>query len=466
MRMKRLGGILLHISSLPDEYGIGTIGKSARSFCDFLQKSGMRAWQMLPINPCGKGASPYDSPSLFAGNPMLIDLSELLRDGLLTESELDKCRELSLPDSINFGPLFTLRKNLLRLAFSRFSDYAALDKFEEREKSWLSDYASFMSIKDAFCIPKKYYIFEQFIFFSQWARLKEYAASRGISLIGDAPIYVAADSADVYANPALFNVDDALNASEMAGCPPDAFSRDGQLWGNPTYNWEEHAKGGYSWWISRLFHLSRLFDVIRLDHFRAFEAYWAIPQGAKSAAEGRWKEGPGKAFFDAVKKAFPSLFLIAEDLGFLTDSVFRLRDEFKIPGMRVLQFAFDGSRDNIYLPDNYIENCVAYTGTHDNDTTRGWAESSSPETLALARDFLGISHAEKMSDAFVRSIWRSRAFLAIAPMQDFLDLPSSARMNTPSTVSDKNWSFRIRRDSLSEDFAKKLLALNSEYGRI
>ncbi len=466
MRMKRHGGILLHISSLPDEYGIGTIGKTARNFCDFLQRSGMRAWQMLPVNPCGKGFSPYDSPSSFAGNPMLIDLSELLHDGLLTKSELDRCRALSLPDSINFVPLFKLRKKLLRLAFSRFSDYAALKRFEEREKSWLSDYASFMSIKDAFCIPKKYYIFEQFVFSSQWARLKKYANSRGISLIGDAPIYVAADSADVYANPFLFNVDSAQNPTEMAGCPPDAFSADGQLWGNPTYNWASHAKQEYSWWISRLSRLSGMFDVIRLDHFRAFEAYWAIPQGAETAAEGCWKKGPGSAFFEAVKKTLPDLSLIAEDLGFLTDDVFRLRDEFGIPGMRVLQFAFDGSDDNMYLPDKYPQNCVAYTGTHDNDTVRGWAETASPQALSLARRILGISRNEKFSAAFIRSIWRSRAFLAIAPMQDFLDLPSSARMNTPSTVSLKNWSFRIENSALSERLSENLLALNSEHGRI
>ncbi len=480
--------MLAHISSLPDEFGYGNIGSSARAFCDFLSRSGMRAWQILPLNPTGSGGSPYNSFSAFAGNPMLIDLGELIHMGLLSRDELSDCLTLSCSLSKVF---FREREKLLRLAFSRFHNRNLLLNFAEQESFWLYDYASFMSIKDELCnanlkdFPEEirnrqspslrrnimreeemYYFFEQFVFYTQWSNLREYATSLGIKLIGDMPIYVASDSADVWSSPELFNLDANLHTSELSGCPPDSFSSDGQLWGNPTYNWEEHERQGFSWWISRFSHLARMFDIVRIDHFRGFESYWSVPASAESAKYGRWIKAPGHALFEAVRDKIPSLSIIAEDLGFLTDEVFALRDELNAPGMRVLQFAFNGDTDNMYLPHNYIENCVAYTGTHDNDTSRGWAESAPEHELAFARQYLGFSDTIDASHAFIEGIWNSRAFLAIAPIQDFLNLPSSARMNTPGTVSDKNWSFRIPYGALTDELSDKLSTLNLKSRRI
>lgn len=487
---KRFCGVLSHISSLSGEYGIGTLGSEAISFCNFLKDGGFSAWQVLPINPQGPGFSPYNSISSFAGNPLLISPEGLFEMGLITKEEL-LSEKLPNTGRVDFKIVIAKRANLLRLAFSRFSDFDALNSFCDREGEWLRDYASFMTIREELggiawqhfpaelrnksALPawreehrdeENYYKFEQYIFFSQWKALREYANSLGISLIGDVPIYVSLDSCDVWSCPEIFNLSESLAPIDVSGCPPDAFCSEGQLWGNPTYLWDKLSQSNFSWWIARLSHCRNLFDTVRLDHFRAFEAYWAVPYGSPNAIVGEWKKGPGKAFFDTVKKTLPDLNMIAEDLGFLTEDVFRLRDESKIPGMRVLQFAFDSDENNIYLPHNYIENCVVYTGTHDNDTLRGFIESAPVYVLDFARRYLSPSDGESLSDAFLKAAWASRAYLAIAPIQDFLNLPSVARMNTPSTVNDRNWRFRIYDGALNTELSKKLLAFNRAHNRI
>ncbi len=487
---KRLSGILSHISSLPGKYGIGTLGKEAFAFCDFLADGGFSAWQMLPINPQGPGFSPYNSISSFAGNPLLISPEGLFEAGLITEDEL-KAEELPNNGRVDFKIVIARRANLLRLAFSRFSDFSALDVFCDEEGDWLRDYASFMTIREELggiawqhfphelrtkaALPawreehkqeENYYKFEQFIFFSQWKKLREYANGKGISLIGDVPIYVALDSCDVWSSPEIFNLSESLLPIDVAGCPPDIFSPEGQLWGHPTYRWDTLSQNGFSWWLARLSHCSKLFDTVRLDHFRAFEAYWAVPYGSPNAIHGEWKKGPGKPFFDTARRQLPQLDMIAEDLGFLTEDVFRLRDEAALPGMRVLQFAFDSDENNLYLPDKYVENCVVYTGTHDNDTLRGFIESAPVWKLDFARRYLNPEGDETLADAFLRVAFASRADKAIAPIQDFLGLPSSARMNTPSTVNDKNWRFRIPEGALTSELSKKLFDFNRTHNRI
>lgn len=487
---KRHSGVLMHISSLGGKYGIGTLGKCAYDFCDFLANSGFSSWQVLPINPRGVGFSPYSSISSFAGEPLFIDPEELYKEGLIKKSELNAA---VLPNSerVDFKIVIPERIRLLRLAFSRFTDFDALNEFCDREGEWLRDYASFMSIRDELggiawrnfprglrgkeelalwrkehVDDENYYKFEQYMFFSQWGNLRKYANDRGIRLIGDVPIYVALDSCDVWSSPEIFNLNDELTPFDVSGCPPDAFCAEGQLWGNPTYRWDRLETHGYSWWIARLAHCAKLFDTVRLDHFRGFEAYWSVPFGAQTAVCGHWEKGPGKPFFDAVKKSLPNLNMIAEDLGFLTDEVFALRDSCQIPGMKVMQFAFDGDENNLYLPDKYTENCIAYTGTHDNDTLRGFIESAPVYKLDFARRYLAPQDGESLGDAFLRAVWASRADVAIAPMQDLLNLPTTARMNTPSTVNDKNWRWRMADDSITPELSERLLKLNKNHLRI
>ncbi len=489
--MERYSGVLMHISSLGGKYGIGTLGKKAKEFCDFLKETKTHAWQVLPINPHGPGFSPYNSISSFAGNPLFIDPERLAELGLLTEEECVSSQTENT-GRVDFKTVITEHTRLLRLAFSRFKDFSALEAFCEREKNWISDYATFMTIREEIGgvawphFPKElrnrsalplwreehkrdedYYKFEQFMFFSQWEELRSYAKECGISLIGDVPIYVSYDSCDVWASPEIFNLSENLVPLDVSGCPPDAFSSEGQLWGNPTYNWDKLSKEGYSWWIERLSHCAKMFDVVRLDHFRGFEAYWSVPYGSDTARTGEWKKGPDKPFFDAVKEALPSLDIIAEDLGFLTEEVFRLRDGCGFPGMRVLQFAFDSDDSNIYLPDKYIENCVVYTGTHDNDTLRGFIESAPEYKLSFASGYLSPKEDESLADAFLNAAWSSKANIAIAPMQDLLNLPASARMNIPSTVNDKNWRWRILDDFAADGkVSEKLLKLNQTGMRI
>lgn len=488
--MKRQSGVLMHISSLNGKYGIGTLGRAAFDFVEFLAESGFSSWQMLPVNPRGLGFSPYNSISSFAGDPLFIDPELLMKAGLITRAELSRA-EIPNRERVDYKIVIPERARLLRRAFSRFTDFDALRAFCDRESHWVYDYASFMSIRDELggiawqhfppelrsksslntwreehIEEENYYKFEQFMFFTQWEALKAFANEKGISLIGDVPIYVAFDSCDVWSAPEIFNLNDSLTPFDVSGCPPDAFSADGQLWGNPTYRWERLAQNGYSWWIARLAHCAKMFDTVRLDHFRAFEAYWSVPFGAQTAVCGHWEKGPGKPFFDAVRRNLPNLSLIAEDLGFLTQEVFDLRDGCGLPGMRVLQFAFDSDENNIYLPHKYVENCVVYTGTHDNDTLRGYIESAPVWQLDFARRYLNPAEGEPLRDAFLRAAWGSCADLAIAPMQDFLNLPTAARMNTPSTVNDKNWRWRMAEDAIGEDLSAELLEFNKKHSRI
>ncbi len=450
----------------------------------------MSAWQMLPVNPEGLGNSPYNSFSSFAGNPLLIDLKELVADGLLKEEELSALHEKNDPELCNFEFLREEKPRLLRLAFSRFSDFSRLSAFEKAEESWLSDYASFMAIKDLcggvswqefpealrnrsgladfrreHTNEENFYKFEQMLFFAQWRRLRSYANEKGISLIGDLPIYVALDSVDVWANPDVFTLDESLVPKLIAGCPPDSFCLDGQLWGNPIYDWDYLKNTNYAWWRRRISHIAEMFDTVRLDHFRAFESYWAIPQGSETAATGEWVKGPGKEFFDIILKDIP-VNIIAEDLGSLTEEVFILRDACGFPGMKVLQFAFDSGEENLYLPDKYPENCVAYTGTHDNNTTLGWQDDVPQYKIDFAVWYLKPREGETLTHAFLRGTWASRAKLAIAPIQDFLELPASARMNTPGLVTERNWRFRLSPDALCDELAEELFRLNSDNNRI
>lgn len=454
---KRYGAVLLHISSLDSDFGTGTLGAPAHRFLDFLEKSGFCAWQMLPINPIGEGYSPYSSPSSFAGNPLFIDPVELFSEGLITQAELSY---FCLPNDgrVSFEDVLYKNTNLLRTAFSRFQENSDIKEFTEREKAWLLPYAAFMSYRSGF--EKEYYLFEQFVFQRQWQKLRCSAKEKGISLIGDIPMYVSPEGSDVFSYPDIFNSD------EVSGCPPDAFSSDGQLWGMPTYRWDKLKETDYSWWVLRLLRAAALFDTVRLDHFRAFEAYWAIPKSCESAACGMWKKGPGIDFFRTVKKRVPDLDMIAEDLGFLTDEVFRLRDEAGLYGMRVFQFADFSSDENIYLPHMYPASSVAYTGTHDNDTLAGFFSSCDEKTRRLAARYLDAEREADLVPLAISAVWNSRSDIATAQIQDFLMLGSEARMNIPSKLNDANWRFRIKDEFLTEELSESLFSLNRSAGRI
>ena len=484
----RKAGILMHISSLASDYGIGTIGQKAFEFVDFLKKTGQSYWQILPLNPTDLNNSPYQSPSVFAGNPLLIDTDELKKDGLLTDYDTDGIFWGENPEKVDFNAVKAYKTDLIRRAFSNFQknyDYIA---FETQNAGWLNDYSLFMALKDHFegrpwydwdgdikSHKKKeieeytqklwasieYYRFEQFLFYRGWERLKKYANDNGIEIIGDIPIYVALDSCDVWANRNIFMLDEDFVPKAVAGCPPDLFSKDGQKWGNPLYDWKMCKKTGYLWWINRIKETKKLYDIVRLDHFRGFEAYYAIPYDADTAREGKWEKGPGIAFFEEIKKQIPDLKIIAEDLGHLTPEVYELLDKCGFPGMKVLQFAFDPYRDNPYLPYNYPKNCVAYTGTHDNNTIIGWyaEEHNKP----FIRDYLNVAEDEWVPAAMIRTILASRADTVIIPIQDYLGY--GARMNTPGTTGEDNWSYRIRNDALSDSIAYHIQHLTKLYKR-
>lgn len=484
----RKAGILMHISSLPSDYGIGTVGEKAFEFVDFLKKTGQGYWQILPLNPIDFNNSPYHSPSVFAGNALLIDMNELKKDGLLTDDDTNGIYWGQNPEKVDFNAVKAYKTDLLKRAFTKFQknyDYMA---FETQNASWLNDYSLFMALKEHFdgkawydwdgkikSHNKKeieeytkelwksveYYRFEQFLFYSQWEKLKKYANENGIEIIGDIPIYVALDSADVWANSNLFLIDEDFAPKAVAGCPPDLFSKDGQKWGNPLYDWKINKKTGYLWWINRIKETQKLYDVVRLDHFRGFEAYYEIPFDAETAREGHWEKGPGLAFFETVKKRLPDVKIIAEDLGHLTDEVYELLEKCGFPGMKVLQFAFDPYRDNPYLPYNYPKNCVAYTGTHDNDTLVEWYKKESNKPFV--RDYLNVAEDEWVPAAMLRTILASRADTVIIPIQDYLGY--GARMNTPGTVGEDNWSYRIRSDALSDSLAYHIEHLTKLYKR-
>ena len=495
----RASGILLPVSSLPSKYGIGCFSKSAFEWIDFLQESGQTFWQILPLGPTSYGDSPYQSFSTFAGNPYFISLEELIAEGLLTREECETANLGTNPSYVDYEKQYENRNPLLHKAYenSKKREDADFLKFEEEQKAWLSDYALFMALKDVHdkqawntwekeLIRKEpevlakyreeladeicYYEYLQYWFLKQWLKVKKYANDRGIRIIGDIPIYVAFDSADAWMNPELFAFDEDMNPIEVAGCPPDGFTADGQLWGNPIYDWEYHKKQNYAWWIRRIRHCEVLYDVVRIDHFRGFDEYFSIPYGAENAISGHWEKGPGIDLFRKVEQALGWKQVIAEDLGYVTDSVRQLVHDSGFPGMKVLEFAFD-SRDsgcaNDYLPHNYPENSVAYTGTHDNETIAGWWKSITAKERKLARDYLcdSCTPDKDLYKCFISLVMRSSAKLCVIPMQDYMGLDNSSRMNQPSTVG-KNWKWRIRKRELTVKLQKEIHGIALRYGRM
>ena len=487
----RASGILLPVSSLPSPYGIGTLGRSAYEFVDFLKEAGQGYWQVLPIGPTSYGDSPYQSFSTFAGNPYFIDLEMLCEQGLLTKEECEAYDWGKNPEQVDYKAIWDARFLLLRKAFSRGKDAPELAGFRKEQSFWIENYALYMAIKATMEnrswiewdeeirlrkpeAMKKYseelaedidfYVFLQYHFYSQWAKLRRYANENGVKLIGDIPIYVALDSADTWADTDVFLLDEDCRPIDVAGCPPDAFAEDGQLWGNPLYRWEDLKKDDYAWWVRRLRHNVQLFDVTRIDYFRGFSGYYAIPYGDKTARNGEWRKGPGIDFFRTVKKQLGKMNLIAEDLGYLTPDVKKMLKASGYPGMKVLQFAFDSREESDYLPHNYEKNCVVYTGTHDNDTTAGWFTSAGRKDVQLAKKYLNVRRNQDGAWAFIRAAFASVADLAVVPMQDFLNLGSEARINTPSTLGG-NWLWRMKEGAANEELAGKIRDLTELYCR-
>lgn len=491
---KRSSGVLLHISSLPGKYGIGDLGKGAYDFLDFLKEAGQSHWQILPLGITGYGDSPYQSFSAYAGNPYFIDLEELIDMGYLDRKSAEKADLGKKKHKVDYEKLYFNKMPLLKKAYdsAKVKLSHELERFYEAEKSWIEDFAVYMAIKahhknqswtqwekgfenaktpqvEAFKKSHKdeifFWVFTQYFFYKQWYALKAVANDRGIKIIGDIPIYVAEDSADVWGNPKLFKLDKTFKPSCVAGCPPDAFSETGQLWGNPIYDWQYMAQDGYKWWIDRIRSSLELYDVVRIDHFRGFEAYWEIPYGDPTAENGKWVKGPGKPLFKAIKAALGDVNIIAEDLGFLTQEVLDLRDETGFPGMKILEFAFDPREESDYLPHNYPVNSVAYTGTHDNETIMGWLSSVSKADRDFAMDYLQLDRGEGYHWGFIRGIFSSVSYLAIAQMQDFLGLDNKARMNYPSKLGG-NWMWRITEKDLSLKLAAKMYHMTKLYGRL
>jgi 4-alpha-glucanotransferase len=470
------------------------MGKAARKFVDFLDKAGQKYWQILPICQTSYGDSPYQSFSSFAGNPYFIDLEYLCREKLLTKKECESFPWGGNPSYVDYGTMYESRYALLRKAYARFQknvpqDY---DSFCKKEKEWLDEYSLFMALKDAnggvswlewdpdfkrrketalaearrkYASDIDFYRMLQYLFFKQWRELKAYANGKGIEIIGDVPIYVALDSADVWANPGQFYLDKNLNPIEVAGCPPDAFSEDGQLWGNPLFRWDVMKKDGFTWWTKRIKAVASLYDIVRIDHFRGFDSYYAIPAKDDTAKNGKWKKGPGIALFETLEKELGKLPIIAEDLGFLTPSVHKLLKDSGFPGMKVIQFAFDAREDSDYLPHNYPTNCVVYTGTHDNDTVMGWMKTAPKQSVKFAKEYLNLTPEEGYNWGMMRAAWSSVADLAIVPMQDILGLGSEARINTPSTLGD-NWKWRATEDQIDNKLAKRVYKYVQMYGRV
>ncbi len=491
----RGAGILMPISALPSAYGIGSFDEQAYRFVDFLASAGQSYWQILPLGPVSYGDSPYQSPSTFAGNPYYISIDQLCREGLLTDEECAHTRISST--EVDYEALYRTRYPLLRRAYSR-SGFGNRDEHKRfvNENPWLYDYALFMAIKDNYggrpwqqwdeglkmrdpsaldAFRKEhnedicFHQFLQYTFYSQWGRLRAYANVRGIRIMGDIPIYVALDSADVWASPRLFQLDENKIPIAVAGCPPDGFSSYGQLWGNPLYAWERHREDSYSWWRSRLRHCFEIYDAVRIDHFRGFDEYYSIPYGEKNARNGKWEKGPGAELFKIAEDNIGRREIIAEDLGFMTESVRQMVRDCGFPNMKVLQFAFD-SRDEggegEHLPHNYGENCVAYTGTHDNHTLLGWYGAISEQEMAMLRNYICDHHTplSELNKSLISLIMRSSARLCMIPMQDWLSLDDMARINTPGS-SKGNWRWRMNADSLTASLAEEIRRLVTAYGR-
>ncbi len=489
----RRAGILLPVFSLPSPYGIGTMGQAARDFVSFLKAGGQSCWQLLPMGPTSYGDSPYQSFSSFAGNPYFIDLDDLAAEGLLEKSEYAGI-DWGGPGYVDYALLYekrfpVLKKAVKRLLASPPGDYWV---FLGQNGHWLEDYALFMALKDEnggrswwewpegeklrrpealdaartrLAEEVSFWRGAQYLFFRQWDALKKLANDNGVTIIGDLPIYVARDSADVWSDPRQFQLDENLDPTEVAGCPPDAFTADGQLWGNPLFDWEYMRQDGFSWWIRRIGFQFRLFDTLRIDHFRGFDEYYAIPYGDENARRGRWRPGPGLAFFQAVNGALGPKDIIAEDLGFLTDSVRMLQKNTGYPGMKILLFAFDHRHpDSEYLPHNYTRNCVVYAGTHDNETILGWMANADPADVSFAKRYLRLNEEEGYAWGMMRGAWASPADLAVMQMQDLLSIGAEGRINTPSTLGD-NWKWRLLPGQAGGKLARRLLRETALYGR-
>lgn len=501
-KQKKYAGILAHPTSFPGPYGIGDLGKGAYRFIDFLENSGLNLWQVLPLGHTGFGDSPYQPFSAFAGQPLIIDLDYLKDYKLLLDSDFEDMPEWD-PKHVDYGTLIGFKTALLKKAYERFIDVDYDDKMSDDKElmqrfheftdntAWLEDYSLFMAGKDfhngmpwymwedSLKAPSKrqkttwkkklsieigYYNFVQFLFHTQWMKLREYANSKNISIVGDIPIFLAWDSADVWANKELFDLDPDGYPIEVAGVPPDYFSETGQLWGNPLYKWEKHTETGYEWWIERIRYQLTLTDFLRIDHFRGFDHYWAVPYGEETAIKGEWKPAPGINFFTQLEANLGyHLPIIAEDLGQVDDAVIELRDKFGLPGMKILQFAFENPEENDFLPHNYKRNCVCYTGTHDNDTTLGWYQKAYEASKDKLRRYFS-TDASDICWVMIRACFSSVANMAIVPMQDVLMLDSSARMNTPG-VGEGNWSFRFEFDDMTPALEKRLFETAKLYGR-
>lgn len=489
---QRESGVLMHITSLPSPYGIGTIGKEARDFVDFLEITGQTYWQMLPVGPTGYGDSPYQSFSTYAGNPYLVDLDTLRNENLLTDDQLYPLNENINPEQVDYGRVFNERFFILRKAYEKFDvENVKFKEFCEKNSFWLDDYALYMSLKDhhngsswlqwpdEFKNRKKtslkkfekenlaqvnFHRFIQFKFFEQWEELKKYIHSKNIKTIGDLPIYVAEDSADTWANPQLFQLEKDLTPKFVGGCPPDQFSDDGQLWGNPCYAWDKHKKQGYKWWIERMKWAYTIFDCIRIDHFRGFESYWKIPFGEHSR-EGKWEKGPAIELFNAIKNELGNLPVIAEDLGYMTEEVYEFRKATGYPGMKILQFAFNPSADSEHLMHNIDPNTVVYTGTHDNEPVKGWLEEVASEgEREFAQKYLNLSHEEGWNWGIMRGAMTSVANIAILQMQDLLELDNWSRMNSPGRLGG-NWAWRMKPNAISEYLINRFSELTRISGR-
>ena len=491
--IERSSGVLMPMSSLPSPYGIGTMGRTAFRFVDFLAAAGQKYWQLLPLGPTSYGDSPYQSFSTFAGNPYFIDLDELIRDRLLRPSEVRDRSWGDDPARVDYGRIYENRFDVLRLAFRRgTARYAEeIAAFRKENAAWLENYALFMAIKKSegmrswtdwpedlrmrrpAALEKArvelresvdFFVFVQFLFFRQWEALRAYAKEKGIGFIGDIPIYVALDSADVWSEPQFFQLDEENLPTEVAGVPPDAFTDDGQLWGNPLYDWDAMKRDGYGWWIRRIDGAKRLYDVIRIDHFRGFESYWAVPYGDETARNGSWKPGPGMGLVGVLNSWFRDLSFIAEDLGYTTPEVRKLLEDSGLPGMKVLEFAFDPKGNSDYLPHNCPVNSSCYIGTHDNETVQGWLKWADKATLRFAGRYLHITPDEGWNWGMIRGGMATASRLFVVQMQDLLELGRSARMNSPGTASG-NWQWRMLPDAADKALAKKLRTYTQTYRR-
>lgn len=491
----RESGILLPVASLPSRYGIGAFSKNAYKFVDQLKAAGQKNWQILPLGPTGYGDSPYQSFSTFAGNPYFIDLEVLIKEGLLTEEECEACDFGEDERYIDYEKIYLSRFSILKIAYERsnITEKKEFKQFINDNTYWLNDYALYMAVKNYFrgaswsdwdedirvrkpsAIEKfeiklaediTFYKFQQFMFTKQWLKLKAYANEGGVKIIGDIPIYVAFDSAEAWASPELFQFDENRQPIAVAGTPPDSFSATGQLWGNPLYDWEYHQKTSYAWWIQRIAYSFKLYDVVRVDHFRGFDEYYSIPFGSSTAITGKWRKGPGYELFSEIKNQLGDLNIIAEDLGFLTEGVLELVRKTGYPGMKVLEFAFDSREASDYLPHNYDKNCVVYTGTHDNETIAEWYDNLITEDKQLAIDYMDIDteNEKNLHFKFIRLALGTVANLAIIPLQDYLGLGHEARINTPSTVG-VNWKWRLLEGEITEELIEEIRKITKIYGR-